>query len=128
MHQDDIELTVGFPWRYHSYPIFIDGFEQVSISYWSAGDIPDPVKLIKRPKKVKGYRMDPIDNSSYRCSVCRAYRNTTIHYNKVDEEDFYLVDGKVMCRWCRRDYRRDHPDMEQLVEEAEHQHDLRTNR
>jgi hypothetical protein len=73
--------------------------------------------------------MDPVDEKAYRCSVCRAYRTTsTGFFSGVESEEFYLVDGRVMCRWCRRDYRKDHPDVEKLVEEAEHQHDLRTNR
>lgn len=38
---------------------------------------------------------------------------------EMDGEGFEEVDGDKMCPRCKRDYRKDHPDMEELIAEAE---------
>lgn len=42
---------------------------------------------------------------------------------EVDGEGFETVDGDKMCPGCKQDYRKDHPDMEEKVAEAEYRED-----
>lgn len=40
-----------------------------------------------------------VDRKAYRCARCRAYRND-------NNEDFFIVNGRAVCRWCLRDHKK----------------------
>jgi hypothetical protein len=56
--------------------------------------------------------------------------------NKCDQCEDYIcpdcglfeVDGVWMCEQCKRDYRIDHPDMEEEIARAEYLYDARSDR
>ena len=38
-------------------------------------------------------------------------------------DELWCVDGATMCKSCRKDYRADHPDMEEAIAHAEYMED-----
>jgi hypothetical protein len=45
-----------------------------------------------------------------------------------ESEWLSLVDQFWMCEFCLKDFRIDHPDMEEQIAAAEHQYDILTDR
>ena len=72
---------------------------------------------------VKCYDCDRVGHPDYanKCDQCG-------EYFCPDCDDLVEVDDTLMCMLCARDYRIDHPDMEEMVCQAEAIHDRLTDR
>lgn len=66
---------------------------------------------------------DPVSDQ---CDMCGATVDCSVPDQEM--EKFVLADGDLMCPACLADYRRDHPDWEAVVEEAEARADSREDR